>query len=714
MLAELPVFYYRDHAVELFNFVEKHYAHLLTEEHHRFLAEFRALSDAAQQLVIRCWTRRVRFIHSNTLFYEEITQEEQHLNLLINDLMKTDFLKPVETSDYYHFVKTLNKPVLQQIALEAGLTLKKSLAKQRVVELIQAHLSDCQASIAYCISDYVQCSRLHVFNYFLFLYFGDFRTRFERFVMRDLGVMRIRKTDEVQARFENPAESLSAFHYAWLNTQLKLATSETLLTLQNDFFAGQVVGPSAADWHQRCALKLGKLWLDRDEPAKAVAVYRKSLLAESLEKYVRNQYKIADKTGREELNKEIQNLLFNKDLSAESIIFLDDFQARKFNKNKISIYTELVRESSETFKIDEVYTGQIEQGVIDELEDQGLVAFHSENHFWRLLFGLVFWDELFGQEAVQYSEFDRLPVVLKENRFYQVAETAINQRLARFLDSHETKLDLLKVSTEHYHRLNGIFKWNQFEINRLLEFVPYLQTEAVANVLRLMTQHYPSMRDGFPDLLILQDDAIRLLEVKGPSDKLRPNQLVTIQYLREAGLTTDIATVEWHTNPEQRYAVVDVETTGGRANYSRVTEIGVAIVQNGEVVDTWETLVNPGCSIPSKITKLTGITNEMVADAPSFAEIADELADKLEDCIFVAHNVNFDYSFIKHEYSRAGTWFRKPKFCTVQHSRKAFPGLDSYSLANLTRYFDIDLKHHHRALCDATATAKILCHIKGW
>ena len=98
----------------------------------------------------------------------------------------------------------------------------------------------------------------------------------------------------------------------------------------------------------------------------------------------------------------------------------------------------------------------------------------------------------------------------------------------------------------------------------------------------------------------------------------------------------------------------------------------------------------------------------MVANAPVFAEIAEELKSQLHNCIFVAHNVGFDYGFIKAAYEALGQSFKKPKFCTVQNSRKTFPGLKSYSLSALTEHFDIDLIGHHRALSDATATAHLL------
>jgi DNA polymerase-3 subunit epsilon len=156
------------------------------------------------------------------------------------------------------------------------------------------------------------------------------------------------------------------------------------------------------------------------------------------------------------------------------------------------------------------------------------------------------------------------------------------------------------------------------------------------------------------------------------------------------------------------YVVVDVETTGGRGENHRVTEIGAVKVRNGKVIDEFQTLLNPQRSIPSGITRLTGISADMVTGAPYFVDIADEFEAFMQDAIFVAHNVEFDYGFISREYGRIGRPFRYPKLCTCASMRKLYPGHRSYSLASLARAYDIPLKQHHRAMCDARAAAELL------
>lgn len=156
-----------------------------------------------------------------------------------------------------------------------------------------------------------------------------------------------------------------------------------------------------------------------------------------------------------------------------------------------------------------------------------------------------------------------------------------------------------------------------------------------------------------------------------------------------------------------RYAVIDIETTGGRADRDRITEIGIVITDGESTLDSFESLVNPESVIPYEITRLTGINNDMVSDAPKFYEIAKKIVEMTEDTIFVAHNVRFDYGFIKEEYSRLGYTFSKKKLCTVNLSRRAFPGLKSYSLGNLIQHFGFYTKNRHRAFDDAKVTAEL-------
>ncbi len=155
------------------------------------------------------------------------------------------------------------------------------------------------------------------------------------------------------------------------------------------------------------------------------------------------------------------------------------------------------------------------------------------------------------------------------------------------------------------------------------------------------------------------------------------------------------------------YAIVDIETTGGYAAANGITEISIQIFDGEKVVEQFETLVNPGKTIPRYIQAFTGITNEMVEAAPTFEEVAETVYTLLQGNIFVAHNVNFDYSFIKSNLEYFGYSLNAKKLCTVRLSRQIFPGHPSYSLGNICHSLGMELTDRHRAGGDAAATVTL-------
>jgi DNA polymerase-3 subunit epsilon len=153
------------------------------------------------------------------------------------------------------------------------------------------------------------------------------------------------------------------------------------------------------------------------------------------------------------------------------------------------------------------------------------------------------------------------------------------------------------------------------------------------------------------------------------------------------------------------YAIVDIETTGSHPEKNGITEIAIVLYNGTEIEGRYETLINPGYKIPPYITYLTGITNETVASAPDFSNVAENIFNLLSNRIFIAHNVNFDYTFIRHHLIESGYHWLPKKLCTLKLSRKAFPGLQKYGLGHLCKTFNIPVVNRHRAGGDADATA---------
>ncbi|WP_447642346.1 MULTISPECIES: 3'-5' exonuclease [Chitinophagaceae] len=157
----------------------------------------------------------------------------------------------------------------------------------------------------------------------------------------------------------------------------------------------------------------------------------------------------------------------------------------------------------------------------------------------------------------------------------------------------------------------------------------------------------------------------------------------------------------------RRFAIVDLETTGSPASSNGITEIAIVLHDGKRIEGKYETLINPGMPIPPYVAHLTNISNEMVAVAPDFGDVADEIYKILDGRVFVAHNVNFDYPFLQHFFTRQGINFQANKLCTLKLTRKAFPSFERYGLDYLCKVMEIDLLNRHRAGGDAYATAVI-------
>ena len=157
------------------------------------------------------------------------------------------------------------------------------------------------------------------------------------------------------------------------------------------------------------------------------------------------------------------------------------------------------------------------------------------------------------------------------------------------------------------------------------------------------------------------------------------------------------------------FAIIDIETCGSSYKYRQggITEICILVHDGLQVVDKFTTLINPGCHIGHFYRNLTGINDEMVADAPKFHEVAKKIIEMTENRIFVAHNVSFDYNFIRDEFASLGYKYKREQLCTVRLARKLLPGRISYSLGHLCASLGIEIEERHRAEGDAVATAKL-------
>ena len=698
----LPTFYYHAHFVEMLDFVSTHYSHALFDAQRAFIEDYRNLSLHAQCLYVRLVNRKGRVFARSGLRYPEL----QDIGALVEELRGGGFVGAPDARHFADLLRFLTRAEIYAALLPRFTGMSRSLKKAQLVEFVHEHLG-ADEFVAACNTRRLLVQRRgDEVRFLLYLYFGRVSEDLSRFTMRDLGIVRTQDSgDTYEPRFEDRDEALEHYYFARSLSECEAGRGDDWRRLPHDPQAwppARYAGSAAL--RDELAAELGRKAERAGELACALELYKAGESAVCNERVIRLLFK----QGRREEARAWLEQCLESPRCDEEWLDANDLYARKFRGKRTSPLTDLLR-SAETIDIDESKSGAPERAVIAYFESQGALAFRSENLLWRELFGLLFWDELFGDSvSVSHSPFELLPASLAAGSFHEAFATGIEAKLSLLTEPAVAQRHLLRIITSNHGTPNGVFRWRQSMTDALFPLLEHAPAEALQAILRRFCSDYANVRYGYPDLLVIDEDGVRFVEVKTEGDQLRRHQYLRLEQLRDAGLRADVVRVRWVLDPQQAYVVVDVETTGGRGEQHRVTEIGAVKVRDGKVVDRFQTLLNPQRSIPPGISRLTGITPAMVADAPVFTDVADEFEAFLEGAIFVAHNVEFDYGFLAREYARLGRFFRYPKLCTCASMRRLYPGHRSYSLASLCRQFDIPLRQHHRALCDAEAAAELL------
>lgn len=700
----LPVRYYLSHFNEFLGTIEERYQHVLESDHSEFIFDFRNLNEDAQCLYVRMLNRRGRLFEGRRFAYPEIDNIPQQLVVLrqhgfIRELNQNDL------KDWFELItrKTLLRLIEQQCSPGSY---RRSWLKSELVEFALDHLSYSHPSISELMPRCVVQTRCEQIGYLLFLYFGKAEAGLGRFTLRDLGVVRTSKfKNKFKPRFNDKQSALSTWFYCQKLDQVRSIQPHQYSQIAESIVSWpQPVGEQSDLLRQRVIYRLGEQVEKAGNHTLAVQIYQESESWPASERLVRLMHANGEK---HRVSQMLEKMIDDPSCEEEFLFALDFFQ-RKFNKKRTSRFTDVLR-CGAVIKLDECHRDQPEEGAAIYFRARGAQVFHTENRIWRKLFGLLFWDILFHNElSAIYNDFEKKPRDLDTGSFYKRFSLEIENRLDQLRDIEETQKILLYTVTQNYGTANSIFRWRANMLDEIQALLPLVPCTAVTVMLRRMAKDYAGNHSGFPDLMVVEKDTARFVEIKAEGDQLRRNQLKQILAMQQAGLNAEVNRIEWTVDPDQVYVVVDIETTGRRSDTSRITEIAAVKMQNGEVLDRWESLINPCRSIPPGITELTGISNKMVADAPVFSEIADGFRAFSADAVFVAHNVRFDYGFISDEFRRLQQTYHRPTLCSCAQMRKWYPGFKSYSLKNLCEKFDIGLETHHRAMCDAEAAAELL------
>ncbi len=705
-LPVLPAKYYLSHFFELLEILDSHYRAVMEPSHQLFIEDFRALSEDAQCTYVRMVNRKgVIFDRRHFFKYKEISDPADALK----ELELLNFSKPIAEEDKKSVAEFLKKPDLYSWLTNSGIRIKSSSPRDELLNYAYSHLNSLDLEALPLISNLLTQERAAEIEYLLFLYFGKIQKSLNLYTLRDLGIRSINNSKlAYKPRYTEITKAADDYYLSKSFQSLETLDSEEILLLLERCLSMEHLAASTRALRDQVLMEIG-VQVENDKPDMALEAWGACKSHPARERQARLLYKI----GRRDRCQEVLEAIIKDPWTDEELLFAEDFLARKFGGKKVGYLTEALNQAKE-ISLSDAYYKKPEAGVRDYYQRQGFDAHFTENYLWTALFGLIFWEELFeSDKSAVYNPFDRTPADLVRADFYENHKSHIERKISLLKTPPAIEIHILKMVSLHYGKLNGIFRWSPQVAPIVLDFVKRAQYADLGLILRTMAQKYELYCSGYPDLMLIDKDKVKFIEVKAEGDALRAGQLSKARLLAQAGFDVEILKVCWQVDPQQVYVVVDVETTGGSSQFHRLTEIGAVKVRAGEIIDQFHSLINPARPIPEFISKITGITDEMVKDAPSFAEIVDGFYEFTKDAIFVAHNARFDYGFIQKEFQRLGRGYVRPLMCTVQGMRRQFPGLNSYSLKSLTEHFSISLDQHHRALCDARAAAELLLLING-
>jgi hypothetical protein len=560
---ELPPKYYLEYFNYVLDFVQEKYRHILNESEWRFLRKYYCLSEDAQCLFIRFSNRRGLFFRVNKLSYSELND----IPSLLNELLEREFVEHPNPEKHQTFGKELlgvltTKELVAQFS-ELSKEKKTQYKKLKKEELVEAILQDFTfeeiSEILNRFEPIIKVCFEYEVTFMKFLFFGNRYLDMTEFVMRDMGLVQFESHDDdkLVARF---------------NTR-KDAEDKWLITDQNDLF-NQLKDTAPPieiyDWfmnfadtvdnlseialpsYERLIIKIATFLEKNKALDEALTVFRLTQQVPSRERQVRTLQKLNHIDEAFSLCQQMIEFPKNADEKFYAIDFLNRLNTKKRTKKSTTSW--LHQAESITISID--FRHQVELGVVDYYHNEGKLAVFSENHLWRAIFGLVFWDIVFDPSLVAFHHpFQRRPSDLYLPDFYEKRKDLIISHLEGFQDVQ----DLLIYMGERYESKFGIANpfvaWLEEDgthpiwlmVRKAVEFVDF---EAMKKILHEMSKNLVEHLRGFPDLFMWDEKSNEycFVEVKSPTDNLSNQQLSWLQFFEEIGVKAKVLRVYWKEN----------------------------------------------------------------------------------------------------------------------------------------------------------------------
>lgn len=547
---ELPPKYYLDNFISVLCFTEKMYGNLLSEEEQEFIVHFRALSEDAQCLFLRFMNRRGFFFRTDTLVYPEIGS----ITASLDELLFRQFIEWPSLQEEHQVQDLLNvftKPELIKLfkALDPAVRGLSQLKKGELVAQIVQNFScrDVQEGVA-ALAPVIKHNYEKETELIKFLYFGHLGGEMTEFVIRDLGMVKyeVPEEDKLTPLFKSREEveqklavSLAYGHFRVLRER---NCPEILYSWFMGWSSPEITWCALAEpLYNRLTLKLARILERHKQPEWALEVYERTKQPPSRERRVR----LLQKTGAIQEALELCVEIEAAPQNADELFFARDFGSLLRKKKKTKSTTQHLKEA-EVIEISGVYRYQVEKGVMQYFSEKGHEVMYSENYLWRSLFGLVFWDIIYDQEAQAFhSPLQRAPSDLYLPHFLSQRQQQMEERLNLFNCSDDLLSYIKQVYDSKWGMGNPLVNWHENTLPLVRAACRKIETAHLKAVLMEMAGNLKENGRGFPDLFCWSEREYSFMEVKSPNDTLSARQLYWLQFFRETGISAKVMKVEW-------------------------------------------------------------------------------------------------------------------------------------------------------------------------
>ena len=562
---ELPPKYYLTYFQYLIDFVKKKYQHILNETEQQFLADFEALTENEKCLFIRFCNRTGSFFRTEKLKYVEIENIPESLNGLIDkgfieSLSENHLLEAAEVLDIFskseliELAKMLNLETRGKASLKKEEVLDWLLAVGNWEDMIYLLNSEDYANIHGLPHSLVKVVKQTEVQMLKFLFFGSRHGDMTEFVTRDLGFQSYEKFDEdkMVAYFQTRQEVEDKL-------KVSLAREDFYLMQQADIEILDIYN-WFMDWTETHRKELSEiailtygtfslrvaLYLEKKKALdEALTIFRLTEESPSRERQVR----ILDKQKNREEAKALCELILAEPQNATEQFFAEDYLNRieailLKKKSKKAVTQQL--HNSDFITIAATWKRQVEFGVIDYYQNRGMKAEFTENHLWRSLFGLLFWDIIFDTDSLAiHHPLQRSPSDLFKPTFFEKRKEKMEERLKMLEDEDATIVYMNRIFFEKFGLTNPLVQWYGGLFPLILTLLERLSPEQITLITLEMAKNLRQNLRGFPDLFIWADGEYSFIEVKSPTDSLSNQQLFWLRFFESVNVRSKVLRVEW-------------------------------------------------------------------------------------------------------------------------------------------------------------------------